>query len=60
MAKRELERVDSMGGGTGAVLIERLLDEKANPTAKERYQFDPAVWRAQLHQKHRQGHGIRV
>lgn len=27
---------------------------------KERYQFDPAVWRAQLHQKHRQGHRIWV
>ena len=28
MAKREIERVESMGGGTGHVLIERLLDEK--------------------------------
>ncbi len=34
--------------------------KKANPTAKERYQFDPAVRRPQLYQKHRQGHGIRV
>ena len=28
MAKREIERVESMGGGSGHVLIERLLDEK--------------------------------